>query len=359
LEKNDTTGKWEEVFAEGLSIRFAEVALRNMGNMSCKATTLYDDSHVRMIRVTALDFETSGSWDVDLTIPKTTERRTLRKGQRPLSERVNSYGDRVYIVEANDQQVATKCAAEISKASRTAILRLVPGEIQDEAFEVCKKVAADRDAKDPRAAVKRVIDAFAELGIRPPQIVQWLGHDIETGSREEFLALSKVISGLRERELVWSEVLAERLAELAERAKGKPNGAAADKSAEAKPAENGKATAADAKPQDTAKPSAAQETKPAEAAKVAEPTKPVEPAKPKASSTGKGTAALKDKLTSSTPTPAADQKPATPPPQQQPLTLVPVSTDDYEMRNCAMCGVEIEVRKTDPQGTQCEACANA
>lgn len=212
--KDEDTGEWREAFAEGLSIRFAEVALRRMGNMACTARTIHDDPAVRMVQVTALDYESGGSWETVITVTKTAEQRKLKKGQRPLGERVNSYGDRVFIVEANEQRFAAKLGAEISKASRTAILRLVPGEIQDEAFEMCKKIQAEieaKTAKDPAATKKRMLDGFSDVGVRPSEIAQWLGHPVEQGTREEFLELSRILSALRERELVWSDVLAERV----------------------------------------------------------------------------------------------------------------------------------------------------
>jgi hypothetical protein len=272
-EKDEETGQWKDVFAEGLSIRFAEVALRRMGNMACTARVLHDDAVVRMVQITALDYESGGSWEEMITVTKTAEVKNLKKGQRPLSERVNSYGDRVFIVEANEQRFAAKLGAEISKASRKAILRLVPGEIQDEAFELCKKVAADREAKDPAAAKKRMLDGFGEVGVRPSEIVQWLGHPVEQGTRDEFVQLSKILSGLRERELVWSEVLAERIEE---RAKANP----------------------------ATRPAPAQVTDPAAPAAAAQPTK---------NSGGKGTQALKNSLPKTPRAPVAEgDRPPTP-----------------------------------------------
>ncbi len=210
-EKDEATGEWKEAFAEGLSIRFAEVAMRRMRNMQCKATTVYDDARSRVITVYAVDYETNATWETDITVPKTVERRKLKKGQRAIGERTNSYGDRVFIVEATDSEVAVKAAAEISKASRTAILRLIPGEIQDEAFELCKKIAADRSAKDPKAAIKRMLDAFAELGVKPSEIQQWLGKPVETVTRDELMQLSRISSGIREGEISWPDVLSERI----------------------------------------------------------------------------------------------------------------------------------------------------
>jgi hypothetical protein len=346
-------GEWVEVFAEGLSIRFAEVALRRMGNMSAKATTIYDDPHVRVIRVTAIDYESGGSWDMDITVPKTEEKKKLRKGQRPLSERVNSYGDRVFIVEATEQRVHTICSAEISKASRTAILRLVPGEIQDEAFDLCKKVAADREAKDPNAAKKRMLDGFGEVGVRPSEIVQWLGHPVEQGTREEFMALSKILSALREREAVWSDVLAERLTEVAERAKAKGTSAPTAPAAQGTPAPA--APASD--------PSAAREPETSKPAAAAPTTNGG-----KTTSTGKGAAALRGALRQNVPAkPAEDPREAEPnwmSGKRKPVELppdTPPPADGMEYRACAgkHCTAVLEVQVNAAEGALCYGCAAA
>lgn len=326
-EQNDK-GEWVDVFADGLSIRFAEVAMRCMGNMQCKATVLYDDDRARMITVFAVDYETNATWDIDITVPKTVERKKLKRGQKPIGERVNSYGDRVYIVVASDQEVATKAAAEISKASRTAILRLVPGEIQDEAFDLCRQIAADKQAKDPKATLKRMLDAFAELGVRPSEIEQWLGHRIETGSREEFLLLSRIISSIRENELTWPDALAERLAELAEATKRSTAPAAPAAAPPADPASTGATTPARSAPAAPA------------------------PSGGGSSSSGKGTEALKAAVRRGAPAatapraPAVDLPPGTPPPAA-----------GQEYRGCSKCGVVIEVPIADPPGGKCYACS--
>jgi hypothetical protein len=352
-EQNDA-GEWVDSFADGLSIRFAEVAMRCMGNMQCKAKTVYDDAKIRMITVTAVDYETNATWDIDLTIPKTVERRKLKRGQRPIGERLNSYGDRVFIVEANDQQVHTVCAAEISKAARTAILRLVPGHLQDEAFDLCRKTAANREAKDPNAAKNRMIDAFAECGIKVPAIVEWLGHDIDSGTREEYMELSKIISAVRERELIWAEVLAERIASRGAKQPAKP-----------------------------APPTTAAQASPAPAPRQSEPSVPpaepqreARPAPAPRQSTGKGTAALKGALTKPAPAPKPEP-PVTIPrpadddedPEAEPGWMgrpeVPPGTPPpppgFEDRKCASttCNATVEVEIGTPPGVRCYACSQA
>lgn len=319
---------------EGLSIRFAEVAMRCSGNMSASSETIYDDTSVRCIRVKVVDFERNSTWQTDITINKTVERKELRRGQKPLGERVNSYGERVFIVEATDDDVRTKQNAEISKASRTGILRIIPGHLQDEARRLCKDVASKADAADPAAARNKLFDAFGSIGVKPAALEQWLGHSTDTISPPELDDLRGLFAAIRDGETTWADALKEVAAE----AEVKPA---------AKPATNGGPSTAPATVAPKGPP-------PGVPPIPAEPIKPRESAPPRASS-GKGTAALKGALTS---------KPAPPPaPAQQmiPMSDLPPGTpppaDGAEYRFCGGCQDTIEVPKTDPSGALCDSCA--
>ncbi len=315
----------------GLSIRFAEVAVRCMGNISVESQTIYDSDEERIIRVTATDFETNATWPRDITVKKTVERKQLRQGQRPLRERVNSYGDRVYIVEATDDDVATKEAAAISKAARTAILRLIPGHIQDEAFDLCEKIAEDKAAKDPDHEKNAAFDAFASLNIMPTDIAQWLGHGVDRITPAETSELRKLYVSLREGEANWADAL-ELAAARRKASAGKSKGAPKPSAAEATPPK-------DAAPANDQRPNQA----PADDKKT--------------TTTGKGTAAVKDKIKEK-----AEAKEAEKPAEQSRGDEAPAPVppkDGYEDRECSMCGAEIEVPIGDPQGAVCYACSNS
>jgi len=359
-EKNEQTGQWEQKFVEGLSIRFAEIAARCMGNLQPDVQTIYDSATDRIVRVTVTDYESNLTWSRDLTIKKTVERKQLKKNQRALGERTNSYGDRVFIVEASDDEVNVKEAAMISKTSRTLILRIVPGEIKDEAFRICKAVKADKDAKDPAAGRKRMLDAFAEFGIKPSSIEQYLGHPIAETTKPEYVTMSQLISAIREGEITWAEAM--------------------------RSVQDERDQAAGA----TAKGSAPLPTS-AAAAFVANATAPL--ASSKAKSAGKGTAAAKEQIkgkpapapaNATPPEPKQEQKPEpkaeSKPPPAQPgfsMTVVPRNTEDdegelaedqedqppqdpeLEERACGHCGVPLECPKTAPPGVLCYACSRA
>lgn len=288
---------------KGLSIRFAEVAARCMTNMPIEVQTIFDSDSDRTVRVTVTDLETNVTWSRDITVKKTIERKHLKRGQRPLGERVNSYGDRVFIVEATEDEVNVKESAQVSKAARTGILRLIPGHLQDEAFDLCEKIFADKTAKDPDAAKNKVLDAFGSLNIMPSDLEQWLGHDTAKMSPAEVEQLRRVFVAIGEGETSWADAL-----ESASKRKMTPTKAPDT----AKPAPQTAPTTQAAKPQ----------TAPAQG--EAKPT------------SGKGTAALKTAMA-----------PKAKPDEQPPVVEAP-PVDEHP---CPDCGVPCL-----PPG-KCAACA--
>lgn len=253
-KQNRETGDWEEAFVEGLNIRFAEEAIRNLGNAMTETITIYDDPRKRIVRVAATDLETNTVHYKDIMIEKTIERRQLKKGQQAIGQRVNSYGDPVFIVEATEDDLLTKQGAAVAKAMRDKILMLIPSDIQEEARQVIKKVQADKDAKDPDAARKILIDTFADVGIMPPQLVEYVGHELTALTPAELQRLRKIYSAIKEGEATWSEIVEQRRDVDKEKAKEAGTAAAAPAAAKGKANVNDLAKDAKAKREAAAKP---------------------------------------------------------------------------------------------------------
>lgn len=209
-KKNEETGEWEQQYAEGLSIRFAEEAVRNLGNAMTETTTLYDDGRKRMLRVSATDFEANVIHYKDITADKTVERRVLKPGQPALGTRLNSYGDQVFIVEATEDEFAVKMGALSAKALRDKILMLIPSDIQEEAKAICWRTNADKDAKDPEAARRSVIDAFAKRGVTPDQLAELVGHELNVLVPAELQKLRAVYAAINDGEATWGDVIGQK-----------------------------------------------------------------------------------------------------------------------------------------------------
>lgn len=208
----------------GMTIRFAEAAMAAYGNMSCEAMTLYDDDDQRLVRVTVTDYQTSVTWSRDITVPKTKEVKEL-KGQRAISQRLNSYGDPVYKVEATDDDVAVKEAALISKASRTGILRIVPAWLTAEMRVRCEQTQRNRAAKDPDEYRRRTADAYASLGIKATWLTEYLGKALDQATPDELTELERLYRAIKEKEITPAAAMAAR--------KGEPEGKPASVAASA------------------------------------------------------------------------------------------------------------------------------
>lgn len=193
----------------GPSIRFAEAAIQAMGNVTVETITVYDDPEKRIVRVTVTDLEANIPYSQDVTIQKTVERKFLKQGDTPISSRKNSRGETTYLMAATDDDILNKQNALISKAIRTLGLRLVPGDLIDEGMFVCRETQAKGDA-DPNAAKRRLLDAFASIGVSVEQIKDYLGHNgasLNPKEREDLLAIHAAI---KDGETTWGAAMEAR-----------------------------------------------------------------------------------------------------------------------------------------------------
>lgn len=236
----------------GLSIRFAEAVMKAMGNMGAEAQTLYDSDDERVIRVTITDYEGNSAWSRDLTVRKTKE--VKRRPNHFISERLNSYGEPNWTVQASDDDVNVKEAAAISKASRTGILRLVPAWLLAECQEKCEQVQQAKAAQDPDAERRKMFDAFSQLNVQPSWIAEYLGHPVEQATPAEVVELQQLYRAIRDGQTTPIDALRGKRGETdkPERSNG---GAAAATTRRARPAKVEPATAT-VKPEPTGAPSA-------------------------------------------------------------------------------------------------------
>lgn len=194
----------------GPSIRFAEAAARCLGNLWTQADVVYDDHEKRIIRVAVTDLEANTTFEVPALIEKTVERSVVPKGDAPISQRTNSRGKITYLLRANEDQVLAKGGVAISKAMRNCIIRLLPGDILDEAMEQVEATLNDPKAVDPAAERNRIADGFAKLNIRPSQVKEYLGHEIGSATPAELRSLRGLWTAISEGHTTWDEAMESR-----------------------------------------------------------------------------------------------------------------------------------------------------
>lgn len=202
--KKPTGGK----FIEGPSIRFAEAALRCLGNVYPEQSIVFEDDQQRIVRVTVTDLESNLSYASEVLVKKTVERREP-KGE-VISERVNSTGKKVYLLYATDDEVQNKQNALISKALRNSGLRLLPGDVVEECMERVLATQRVKDKEDPDAAKRKLVDAFFSLGIEPADLQAYLGHSLDRVEPIELADLRSIYATIRDGEATWDAVMEAR-----------------------------------------------------------------------------------------------------------------------------------------------------
>jgi hypothetical protein len=220
----------------GPSIRLAELAVREWGNIRSDVQVVYEDRMTRRVKVNMLDLETNASFAKEITISKTVERRES-KGREVLGERANTTGQIVFIVAATDDEIQVKESAMISKVIRNEGLRLIPSDIIDEAMEIAQETLRNRDAQDPESAKKRMVDAFSEFGVWPQDLENYLRHPLAQISPIELGELRKVYQAIKDGDARWSDYIEAPAAE------AKPSTAERVKEQIRKPAPSGVSTA--------------------------------------------------------------------------------------------------------------------
>jgi hypothetical protein len=130
-------------------------------------------------------------------------------------ERKNSKGYPVYVIEATSDGILDKENALASKAMRTCLLRLIPGDLLEEAVERCYATRRGEITKDPALARKKMVDAFGSLGITVAQLAEYLGHAVDATAPDELDGLRSLYLALKDKETTWSEVMDNARAERA------------------------------------------------------------------------------------------------------------------------------------------------
>lgn len=195
----------------GLSVRFVEAAFRCMGNVRTKRYVTFDDATRRKILIVCSDLESNNHFESEITLEKTVERRNVKEGQHVHSTRLNSQGQKTYLVDATEDDLLTKESAAASKFIRQNGLRIVPGDLQDECTDAINQTISKKVEQDPDAERKKLLDAFDDLGVRADNVKQFLGvTDLSTLTPKDLITLRGVYTAIRDGETNWREVMEQR-----------------------------------------------------------------------------------------------------------------------------------------------------
>jgi hypothetical protein len=192
---------------EGLGIRFVEVALRCMKNVLIETSMIFEDEIKEVHRVSVTDLESNITYPLDVRVSKSVERSKPNSDGSYISVRNNSYGKPTYTILGTDDDLLNKRGALISKAIRTLGLRIVPGDLCDEAEAIIKATRLNQAAQDPDAERRKIVDAFSEIGVTATHLTGYLGHDLGQCSPAQIVTLRGLYGAVRDGETTWQSVM--------------------------------------------------------------------------------------------------------------------------------------------------------
>jgi hypothetical protein len=197
---------------EGWSVRFVEDALAKMGNIWHYPSIVSDTPENVIIHYTMVDLETNTIAEDEVIIAKTIERKSPQ-GYEIKGQRLNSQGELVYIVYATADDLLMKMNAAKARMRRNTGLQVVPMDLLEELLPIVQKTrldAAKNDiANDPEGERKRLVDAFAELGVMPVDLAEYLGgRPLDALTPELLVELRLVYQGVKDRAGLWTDYLA-------------------------------------------------------------------------------------------------------------------------------------------------------
>jgi hypothetical protein len=205
-------GNWREKIATGPSIRLIETAASFYGNLDIKSQIVYETADLRIVQCHVLDLESNSCWDKQISIWKQIEKRGFDgkppKGRTIVGQRVNSEGEITFLVLATEDEMMVRQAALESKIQRKNAERLLPSGIIHEALAACRATLAAKDKEDPAAAVRKIIDAFAGLGIQPEDLEVWCAKSLDRLQPKDIVELRAFFVGIKEGEVTFEESMA-------------------------------------------------------------------------------------------------------------------------------------------------------
>ena len=167
---------------EGPTIRFAEELARCWGNIDYGIKELSQDDGKSEMQAYAWDLETNAQSVQNFTNPHQRE-----QGKKMVT--LTSQRD----IYENNANMATR-------RLRSRILAILPSWFVDDAINECKKTLAGQNDVPLTDRVKKMVVAFAKLGVTAEQIERRLKKKIETMNADDFVEYTGIFNAIKQGE---------------------------------------------------------------------------------------------------------------------------------------------------------------
>ena len=167
---------------EGPTIRFAEELARCWGNIDYGIKELSQDDGESEMQAYAWDLETNAQSVQNFTNPHQRE-----QGKKMVN--LTSQRD----IYENNANMATR-------RLRSRILAILPSWFVEDAIEECKKTLAGRNDTPLIDRVKKMVVAFAKIGVTQEQIEKRLKKKIDTMNADDFVEYTGIYNAIKQGE---------------------------------------------------------------------------------------------------------------------------------------------------------------
>ena len=167
---------------EGPTIRFAEELARCWGNIDYGIKELSQDDGKSEMQAYAWDLETNAQSVQNFTNPHQRE-----QGKKMV--KLTSQRD----IYENNANMATR-------RLRSRILAILPSWFVEDAIEECKKTLAGRNDTPLIDRVKKMVVAFAKIGVTQEQIERRLKKKIDTMNADDFVEYTGIFNAIKQGE---------------------------------------------------------------------------------------------------------------------------------------------------------------
>lgn len=187
-KKQLPSGEWVQNYVTGPSVKMAREFARIWGHMRSGIRIVADDDDTRSIVGWAWDLQSNTYEESPDTFKKLIQRKVgnetkwVTPDERDLRELTNRRG---------------------AICVRNCVLHLMPSWLTDEVIEEASKTMQQEDSRDPEAAKRQVIDAFAGLHIPVDELKDFIGHDLGSCSPAELQKLRGVYKSISTGEMAW------------------------------------------------------------------------------------------------------------------------------------------------------------
>lgn len=164
----------------GPSIRFAEEVARCYGNFEYGHRELSRSKGKSEIEVYAWDKEKNNFSKRQITVEHI---RDTRNGPKPLRDQAD---------------IDNRIANIASKQMRGRILAIVPKTFIEMGIAECRKTLTGDNTQSMGSKISQMVVEFAEFGVRPDQITNYIGHSVDECSVEDLTDLFGVFNAIKQ-----------------------------------------------------------------------------------------------------------------------------------------------------------------